>query len=151
MVKCYREIINRWACKVFFSLSKTIPLEGCHLMLSGKEINQSEIFESEYNECTWKYSKWMLYSDDSSNSRKLQSMVKCYREIINRLACEVFFSLSKTIPLEGCHFRLSGKEINQSEIFEFEYNKCLNRNWSDNKCVKWLDNKCVTFIFILKS
>ena len=49
----FREIINRWTCVVFFSLSKTIPLEGCHLRLSGKEINQSEIFESEYNECTY--------------------------------------------------------------------------------------------------
>ena len=55
-------------------------------------------------------------------------MVKCYLEIINRLACEVFFSLSKTIPLEGCHLRLSGKEINQSEIFESEYNKCTYEN-----------------------
>ena len=53
MVKCYLEIINRLACEVFLSLSKTIPLEGCHLSLSGKEINQSEIFESEYNNCTY--------------------------------------------------------------------------------------------------
>ena len=49
----FREIINRWTCVVFFSLSKTIPLEGCHLSLSGKEINQSEIFESEYKNCTY--------------------------------------------------------------------------------------------------
>ena len=72
----------------------------------------------------------MLYSDDSSNSRKLQSMVKLCREIINRWTCEVFFSLSKTIPLEGCHLRLSGKEINQSEVFESEYNKCTYENIS---------------------
>ena len=53
MVKCYLEIINRWTCEVFFSLSKTIPLEGCYLRLSGREINQSEVFESEYNKCTY--------------------------------------------------------------------------------------------------
>ena len=32
---------------------KPFQLEGCHLRLSGKEINQSELFESEYNKCTY--------------------------------------------------------------------------------------------------
>ena len=67
-------------------------------------------------------------------------MVKCYLEIINRLACEVFFSLSKTIPLEGCHLRLSGKEINQSEIFEYEYDKCTYEN-IPSECYKVMSHQ----------